>query len=65
MRLCTNTGLTVPECSCASCIKRQLDQFAPGTPSIRRVHDPLSIREVRGSTPLVPPASVRLSRPAL
>jgi hypothetical protein len=65
MRLCNNTGLTVPECSCAGCIKRQLHEFAPGTPSLRRIHDPLSIREVRGSNSLIPPASVRLSRPAL
>jgi hypothetical protein len=64
MTLCTNTGLTVPECSCAHCIRRQLDQFAPGMPSIRR-HDPLSMREVRGSSPMPPPVSVRLSRPAL
>jgi hypothetical protein len=65
MRLCTNTGLTVPECSCAGCIQRQLDQFAPAAPSIRRIHDPLSIREARGSATLTPPVSIRLSRPAL
>ena len=66
MRLCSKTGLTVPECSCGPCIQRQLEQFAPGAPSIRRAgHDPLSLRDVRDSSPLMLSAAERLSRPAL
>ena len=66
MRLCNKTGLTVPECSCSRCIQRQLEQFAPSAPSIRRAgHDPLSIRDVRDTSPLMLSAAERLSRPAL
>ena len=63
---CPNTGLTVPECSCVSCLERQLEQFAPDRMSIQRmVHDPLVMREVRPIAPLPPPVSERLDRPAL
>jgi hypothetical protein len=27
--LCPNTGLTLPECSCAGCIREQVERFRP------------------------------------
>lgn len=66
MSNCPNTGLTVPECSCSSCIERQLAQFAPDRLTIRRVvHDPLLWQEVRPRTPSPRTVAERLKRPAL
>jgi hypothetical protein len=66
MANCPNTGLTVPECSCAPCIERQLEQFAPEGLFIRRVvHDPLLWHEVRPSNPSPRTVAERLDRPAL
>lgn len=64
MSHCPHTGITVPECSCARCIERQLEQFAPRLLSVQRIHDPLRIDEVR-SVAQIPPVSERLTRPAL
>lgn len=66
MSTCPNTGLTVPECSCRSCIERQLEQFAPDRLTVRRaVHDPLLWREVCPSASSQRTVAERLERPAL
>ena len=36
MQNCTNTGLAIPECACAHCLERQMEQFAPEHIRIRR-----------------------------
>jgi hypothetical protein len=65
MSTCPNTGLTLPECSCARCIEDQLRRFAPGFLGVTRLHDPLLSREVRSSAGAIPPVAERLERPAL
>jgi hypothetical protein len=66
MSICPHTGLSIPECACAQCLQRQLEQFAPESIQVRRVrgHDPLRIEKVRSKRPL-PPVSERLKRPRL
>jgi hypothetical protein len=64
MSNCEHTGLSIPECACARCIERQLDQFAPEMLRFRPRHDPLLLREARSSSPLAS-VSERLTRPVL
>jgi hypothetical protein len=66
MSICPHTGLSIPECACARCLERQLEQFAPELIRLRRIrgHDPLRIEEVR-SPSVLPPVSERLKRPRL
>lgn len=66
MSICPDTGLSIPECCCAGCVQRQLEQFAPELIQVRRYrgHDPLRIEDVRSRTAL-PPVSERLKRPRL
>jgi hypothetical protein len=39
---CSNTGLAMPECACAGCLQRQLEQFAPEHIRVRRQSAPAS-----------------------
>jgi hypothetical protein len=66
MSLCPNTGLSIPECACANCLQRQVEQFAPELIRVRRSreHDPLRIEEVRSSS-VLRTVSERLKRPRL
>jgi hypothetical protein len=66
MSICPHTGLSIPECACAQCLQRQIEQFAPEFIRVRRrrEHDPLRIDEVR-SPSVLPPVSERLKRPRL
>lgn len=66
MSTCPNTGLSIPECACAHCLRRQLEEFAPELMRVRRTrpHDPLRIEEVRSQN-VLPPVSERLKRPRL
>jgi hypothetical protein len=66
MSICPHSGLSIPECACARCLQRQLEEFAPELMRVRRVrgHDPLRIEEVRSPRAL-PPVSERLKRPRL
>jgi hypothetical protein len=48
MQSCSNTGLSIPECACPSCLERQLDQFAPERVRVRRIkpgprHSPITL----------------------
>jgi hypothetical protein len=65
MSICPNTGISIPECACAHCLQRQVEEFAPELMRVRRRnHDPLRIEEVR-SARVLPPVSERLKRPRL
>ena len=66
IQTCQQTGIAIPECCCARCLARQLDQFAPERLRVHRVliHDPLLLSEVRSPAP-IPPVFERLTRPAL
>ena len=65
-KICTVTGISIPECACAVCTERMLHQFAPERIRIREVrsHDPLRLDEVRSRGSL-PSVGERLYRPAL
>jgi hypothetical protein len=66
MSNCPHTGISIPECACAKCLQRQLEEFAPELMRVRsnRGHDPLRIQEVRSAS-ILPPVSERLKRPRL
>jgi hypothetical protein len=56
MQNCPNTGLSVPECACPSCLERQFDQFAPEYIRVRRVrpehrHSPITLITSRFGRP--------------
>jgi hypothetical protein len=42
METCPETGLFRPECCCAHCLARQLEQFAPEQIRIRNLKQPRS-----------------------
>jgi hypothetical protein len=40
MQTCSKTGISIPECACANCLQRLLDEFAPEHIRVRRVEAP-------------------------
>jgi hypothetical protein len=53
MQNCPQTGISIPECACTSCLQRQLDEFAP---------EHIRVRRLKGQAPAHSPITLITSR---